>query len=371
MADMNTDSEDQIFQHRALESAIRIGLIVLLVLWCFNIVKPFLMLILWGAIIAVAVYPLFMKFQSLLGGRQKLTATLMTIIALAMLITPTIMLSDSAIKNSQAFAKKLQEGTLTIPEPSDNVRKWPLIGHNLYEAWSLASNNLEAWIKKYKEQLTALGKSALSAAAKAGITVLQFTISIVIAGIFLIYAKSGTNSVERLCIRLVGRQKGEAVAQMASATIRSVAQGVLGVALIQAVLAGIGFLVMGVPYAGILTLLVLLWAIIQLPTLIVLAPVIIYVFSTATTGAAVIFLIWSLLVGLSDNVLKPLLLGRGLEIPMPVILLGAIGGMIMSGLIGLFVGAVVLSVGYTLYTAWVNEGMKPAEEPPTHREAST
>ena len=371
MTDMDTDSEDQTFQHRALESAIRIGLIVLLILWCFNIVKPFLMLILWGAIIAVAVYPLFMKFQSLLGGRQKLAATLMTLIALAMLITPTIMLSDSAIKNSQAFAKKLQEGTLDIPEPSDNVRNWPLIGHNMYEAWSLASNNLEAWIKKYKEQLTALGKSALSAAAKAGITVLQFTISIVIAGIFLIYAKSGTNSVDRLCIRLVGRQKGEAVAQMASATIRSVAQGVLGVALIQAVLAGIGFLVMGVPYAGILTLLVLLWAIIQLPTLIVLAPVIIYVFSTATTGAAVIFLIWSLVVGLSDNVLKPLLLGRGLDIPMPVILLGAIGGMIMSGLIGLFVGAVVLSVGYSLYSAWLNTGLEPGEDPPSQVEAST
>lgn len=371
MSDMNTISDDRIFQHRALESAIRIGLIVLLVLWCFNIVKPFLMLILWGAIIAVAVYPLFLKTQSLLGGRQKVAATLMTLIALAMLITPTIMLSDSAIKNSQTFAKELQEGTLDIPEPSDNVRNWPLIGHNLHEAWSLASTNLEAWIKKYKEQLTALGKFALSAAAKAGITVLQFSVSIVIAGVLLVYAKSGTNAVERLCIRLVGRQKGESVAQMASATIRSVAQGVLGVALIQAVLAGIGFLVMDVPYSGVLTLLVLLWAIIQLPTLIVLAPVILYVFSTATTGSAVIFLIWSLLVGLSDNVLKPLLLGRGLDIPMPVILLGAIGGMIMSGLIGLFVGAVVLSVGYTLYTAWLNEGLEPAEDRGTQEETGT
>jgi predicted PurR-regulated permease PerM len=371
MTDIDTDREDRLFQHRALESAIRIGLIMLLVLWCFNIVKPFLMLILWGAIIAVAVYPLFMKFQLFLGGRQKLAASLMTLIALAMLITPTIMLSDSAIKNSQAFAKKLQEGTLTIPAPSEKVRNWPLIGDNLHEAWSLASDNLEAWVKKYKEQLTTLGKFALSAAAKAGITVLQLTISIVIAGIFLVYADSGMNAVERLSIRLVGRQKGESVAQMASATIRSVAQGVLGVALIQAVLAGIGFLVMGVPYAGILTLVVLLWAIIQLPTLFVLAPVILYVFSTATTGPAVIFLVWSLLVGLSDNVLKPLLLGRGLDIPMPVILLGAIGGMIMSGLIGLFVGAVVLSVGYSLYSAWLNTGLEPGEDPPSQVEAST
>jgi predicted PurR-regulated permease PerM len=143
---------------------------------------------------------------------------------------------------------------------------------------------------------------------------------------------------------------------MAGATIRSVAQGVLGVALIQAVLAGIGLIVMGVPYAGLLALLVLLWAIIQLPTLIVLLPVIIYVFSTSATVPAVIFMIYMLLVGLSDNILKPLLLGRGLDIPMPVVLLGAIGGMIMSGLIGLFVGAVVLSVGYTLYIVWLDAG---------------
>ena len=169
MSDTNPSREDELFQHRALESAIRIGLILLLVVWCFNIVKPFLMLILWGAIIAVAVYPLFMKLQSLLGGRQKLASTLMTLIALAMLITPTIMLSDSAIKNSQAFAKKLQEGTLTIPPPSEKLRNWPLIGEDLHDAWSLAATNLEVWVKKYSEQLTALGKFALSAAAGAGV----------------------------------------------------------------------------------------------------------------------------------------------------------------------------------------------------------
>ena len=363
MGDASIPSEDRIFQRRALESAIRIGLIVLLVLWCFNIVKPFLLLILWGAIIAVAVYPLFVKFQSLMGGRQKLASTLMTLIALGMLLTPTVMLSDSAIKNSQTFAAKLHEGTLTIPPPSDKVRNWPLIGEKVHEVWSLASSNLGDWIKKYREQLAALGKFALSIAAGAGVTVLQFMLSIIIAGIFLVYARSGTEAVQRFATRLVGKPRGEKFTDMAGATIRSVAQGVLGVAFIQAALAGIGFLVIGVPYAGALTLLVMLWAIVQLPSLIVLIPVIIYVFSTAATVPAVIFLIWTVLVGLSDNVLKPLLLGRGLEIPMPIILLGAIGGMIMSGLIGLFVGAVVLSVGYMLYTAWLDEGMEGAREP--------
>ena len=362
MNDVSVTSEDRHFQRRAIEASIRIGLIVLLVLWCFNIVKPFVLLILWGAIIAVAIYPLFLKFSSLLGNSEKLAATLMTLIALAMLITPTVMLSGSAIESSQALAEQLEAGTLRIPPPSDKVRDWPLIGQKTYEAWNLASRNLEAAISKFSTQLSALGKYALSAAAGAGATVLQFVISIIIAGVLLVYAGSGTRAVERLSVRLIGGEAGRKFADMAGATIRSVAQGVLGVALIQAILAGLGLVVMGVPYAGLLTLAVLLLAIVQLPTIIVLAPVILYVFSTAATVPAVLFTIWSLLVGISDSFLKPLLLGRGLDVPMPVILLGAIGGMIMSGIIGLFVGAVVLAVGYTLYSAWLAEGEEVVEE---------
>jgi predicted PurR-regulated permease PerM len=364
MNDTSLPAEDKIFQRRAIEASIRIGLIVLLVLWCFNIVKPFVLVILWGAIIAVAIYPLFMKFQSFLGNRQNLAATLMTLIALAMLITPAIMLSGSAIESSQELAEQIEAGTLTIPPPSDKVKEWPLVGQKVYDAWNLASINLGAAINKFSAQLSELGKVALSAAAGAGATILQFVVSIIIAGILLVYAASGTRAVERLFARLIGKDDGSKFANMAGATIRSVAQGVLGVALIQAVLAGIGFLVMGIPYAGLLTLLVLLWAIIQLPTLIILIPIIIFAFSIASTVPAVIFMIWCLLVGLSDNILKPLLLGRGLDIPMPIILLGAIGGMIMSGLIGLFVGAVVLSVGYTLYTAWLDNGLETVEETP-------
>jgi predicted PurR-regulated permease PerM len=363
MSDLPGFTEDRLFQRRAIEASIRIGLIVLLVLWCFNIVKPFVLVILWGAIIAVAIYPLFNRLQALFGNRQKLAATLITLIALAMLITPTVMLSGSAIESSAELAHQLKEGTLSVPPPSAKVKEWPLmIGQTVHDTWSLASVNLSAAINRFSTQLSALGKYALAAVAGAGATILQFAVSIIIAGVLLIYATSGVHAVERLSTRLVGREDGSKFSEMAGATIRSVAQGVLGVALIQALLAGIGFLVMGVPYTGLLTLLVLLWAIVQLPTLIVLVPIIVYVFSTAAPVPAAIFMIWTLLVGLSDNVLKPLLLGRGLDIPMPVILLGAIGGMIMSGLIGLFVGAVVLSVGYTLYNAWLDMDVDAGQE---------
>jgi len=149
---------------------------------------------------------------------------------------------------------------------------------------------------------------------------------------------------------------------LASATIRSVAQGVLGVALIQSILAGIGLLLIGVPYAGVWAGLVLLLAIVQLPPILILGPIVVYVFSVAETVPAVVFMIWSMLVSSSDAFLKPLFLGRGMDIPMLVILLGAIGGMILSGIIGLFVGAVVLAVGYTLFTVWLEQEQQGSEE---------
>jgi predicted PurR-regulated permease PerM len=246
--------------------------------------------------------------------------------------------------------------------PPRHISTLPLVGEKLYTAWSLASTNLSAALSKYKEQLTEVAKWVLGAAAGAGAVLLQFIVSIIIAGALLVYAKSGTDAVVRVTARLVGEEGGEKLAAMAGATIRSVAQGVLGVALIQAALAGIGLIVIGVPYAGIWTLLVLFLAIIQLPTILILGPIIVYVFTITTTVPAVLFMIWSLLVGVSDSFLKPLLLGRGLDVPMLVILLGAIGGMVLSGFIGLFVGAVVLAVGYKLFMLWLNAGREVASD---------
>ena len=364
MGDSPASFEEKRIQRGAIESAIRIALIFLLVLWCFNIVRPFLLLTLWGAILAVAVYPLFEKLQAALGGREKLSATLMTVIALAMLVTPTVMLSESAIENSQNLATAMREGTLHIPPPSAGVKDWPLIGDELYRVWSQASTNLSALLGNYTEQLKGVAKWVLGAAAGAGATVLKFIVSIIIAGVFLVYARSGQAAVQKISLRLMGDPLGQQFSGMAGATIRSVAQGVLGVAIIQSVLAGLGMLLAGVPYAGIWSMLVLFLAIIQLPTILVLGPIIVYVFSASTTGPAIAFMVWSLLVGVSDSFLKPMLLGRGLDTPMLVILLGAIGGMILSGIIGLFVGAVVLAVGYELFMLWLNEGVEHSADAP-------
>lgn len=362
MSDSIKSSDDKVFEARVLETAIHIGLLVLLLWWCFNIVRPFILPILWGAIFAVALYPVFLKLKSFLGGREKLTATLMTLVALALLITPTVFLSGSLVQNAKIISEEIEAGTLTIPPPSAKVKDWLIIGEKVDQTWRLASTNLRATLTKFEPQLKVGGKKLLLFASGAGVGLLQFVISIIIAGALLVYARSGTRAMETIAGRLLGQKSGKNIVNLIGATIRSVAQGVLGVALIQAILAGIGFMIMGLPYSGLWAFAVLVLAILQLPTILILGPIIIYVFSIAETLPAVIFMIWCLLIGVSDSFLKPLLLGRGLDIPMLVILLGAIGGMILSGIIGLFVGAVVLAVGYKLFVAWLNQSASAADE---------
>jgi predicted PurR-regulated permease PerM len=182
----------------------------------------------------------------------------------------------------------------------------------------------------------------------------MFALSIVIAGVLLSYGDRATDTARRIARRLV-QERGDELVELTGNTVQSVTRGILGVALIQAVLAGIGMLVAGVPAAGLWTLLVLLMATVQIPALLLLGPIIVYVFATSSTAVAVLFAIWSIAVSLSDNVLKPLLLGRGVDVPMLVIFMGAIGGFILEGIIGLFVGAVLLAVGYTLFRAWLED----------------
>jgi predicted PurR-regulated permease PerM len=358
MSDSVQTSSDERLVHPAVEAAIRIGLLFLIAAWCFLIVEPFIIPILWGMIIAIACFPMYRWMHAKLGGRGKLAATIFTLLALAVLITPTVMLVDTVADTTEALSAGLEGGSLTVPPPPASVREWPLIGEELSTFWSGASENLGATLTTIAPHLKGAAGWLLSTVAGAGIGVLQFVISIIIAGVILANAEGFGGFLKALATRLTG-DRGEGYATMATQTVRSVAQGVLGVAVIQSLLAGVGLLAAGVPGAGLWALLILLLAIVQLPPLLVLVPIILYVFSTASTTVAVIFMVWSLFVSMSDTFLKPLLLGRGVEVPMLIILIGAIGGMIHAGIIGLFVGAVVLALGYELFKVWLREG-RPA-----------
>ena len=307
-----TSSRDPAFLKNAVEAAVQIGLIALLVIWCIDIVKPFVALLVWGVIIAIAIYPLHQRIVAAIGGRHGYAAGLTTLVLLAALVIPSLALSGTLVETAHRLSTDLSNGRLTIPPPPDMVAGWPIIGERLHEFWQLASDNLQAALVRLEPELVAVGKWGLKAVAGAGLTALQFILSIIVAGVLLKNATGCERVAHAVATRLMG-ERGAPTAALAGATVRSVAQGVLGIALIQALLAGLGLLVVGVPGAGLWALLVLIVAVVQLPPLLILGPIIIYVFYTASTTTAVLFAIWSVVVGFSDTFLKPVFLGRGLD----------------------------------------------------------
>ena len=349
-----SSTEDRAFLKRAVEMSIRIGLIALLVIWCFRVVRPFIQPIVWGIILAIAIHPAYLRLGRVMGGRERLAATILVVGSLLLLIVPSVMITTSLVESATELAGKLEEGEIKVPPPPAAVADWPIVGERLHALWTKASRNLEAALGQASPLLKAIGHWILSSAAAAGFGIVMFALSIVIAGVLLSYGDRATDRARRIARRLV-QERGDELVKLTGDTVESVTRGILGVALIQGLLAGIGLLVAGVPAAGLWALLVLLMAVVQIPTVLLLGPIIVYVFATSSTVIAVLFAIWSTAVGLSDNVLKPMLLGCGVDVPMLVIFMGAIGGFILEGIIGLFIGAVVLAVGYTLFQAWLED----------------
>jgi predicted PurR-regulated permease PerM len=344
---------------KAVEIAIRLAALAALGAWCFIIFRPFVMPILWAVVIGVALYPMYAKLRGLLGGSDKIAATLFVLAGLTLIIVPTWRFASGTIDSIQSISQQVETGIFTVPGPPERVRTWPLIGERAYTLWSQASTDMEATLSGLAPQLRRIGSKALDLLRGLGSAVIQTIIAIIIAGFMLAHTEGSRKTTLRFATRLTG-ERGEEIVVLMVKTIRSVAQGVLGVALIQATLATVGLILAGVPGAGLWGLLVLVLAVMQLPPLLVLGPIIPYVFAhNDSTVVAIIFTVWSIIVSISDGFLKPMFLGRGVDVPMPVILIGAIGGMIAHGILGLFIGAIVLAVGYMMYKAWMQAGADP------------
>jgi len=341
----------------AIEIVVKVVLLGVVLYWALMILKPFIVLVIWAIIIAVTLSPLITKLEKRFDGRRKQIVWGIVLAAVLALLVPTYMISDSLIASSQDVAHQLKEGTLVIPPPSDKVAEWPLVGEKVHAFWSAAATNLGEMLQKYQEPLKAYGGKIASAVGGALGAVIQFVIALIIAAVFLSNSEGSVKVSHAIAKRLIG-EKGIEWVQLSALTVRSVVQGILGIALIQSALSLIGMVVMDVPFAALWAFGVLFLAIIQIPAILILGPVIAYVFSYADTTPATIFAVYAVIVGGSDSFLKPLLLGRGVDIPMLVILLGAIGGMILSGIIGLFVGAVVLALAYKLFVTWLEAEVK-------------
>jgi predicted PurR-regulated permease PerM len=344
---------------------IRIGLIAFLVVMSVRVFTPFMGLLLWALILAVTLYPLHQRVAGRLGDRQGRAATLIVLAGILLIGAPVAILATSFADYVHDVHTAFENNTLSVPAPKVSVAQWPLVGEELYNAWNAAYTDLPAFLETLQPQLGNFSKAVLSFVAGTAGGIFSFLFSLIIAGIMMAYGQSGSRAILKIGKRLAGPAQGGRLQQLSAQTIRSVSLGVIGVAFIQALLLGVGFVWADVPGAGLLAFVVLILGIAQLPAAVVSLPVIAYVWWAGdSTMGNVLFTGYFLVAGMADNFLKPLLLGRGVDAPMPVILLGALGGMVSGGMIGLFIGAVFLTLGYVIFMDWVAEMDTEEAEPP-------
>jgi predicted PurR-regulated permease PerM len=369
---MNIPSQlDQALEQRLASSLmdvlIRAGLILAMAMLCYQVFSPFLTLMVWALILAVTIYPLHQALASKIGGKQGLAATLLVVVGVVLIVAPTAMLMSSLGDSVHQLVNDVQNNSLKIPAPRPGVEEWPVVGKKIHDVWSKAHADLPALVQSMQPKIGELAKTALGFVASIGSGLLQFMASFIIAGFIMAFGQSGSRASRAIFERIVGNARGSEFASLSTATIRAVAQGIIGVALIQAIIVGMALLVAGIPWAGVLAGIVLVLGIAQVPALIVTLPAIGYIWSSGdySTAAAIAYTVVLFLSGMADNVLKPLMLGRGVDAPMPVILLGALGGMAAAGILGMFVGATLMTLGYQIFMGWVaanpNAGQAQAE----------
>ena len=349
----NPPSRDQ-FSAPFIELAIRLGALGLLLYWSFVLVRPFISIVIWSVVLTVALYPVFDWMALRLGERRRLAAVLITVLSLLIVIGPATWLALGLIDSIRMISERLDFSALTIPPPSKSVKDWPVIGDAIYQFWDLASTNFRAALAKILPQLKPLGSSLLRVGADTGIGLVKFLASIIIAGFLFSPAPTLVEAVKKFARRL-NAARGEEFVIQAGATIRAVSRGVIGISVLQALLAGIGLMVAGIPQASLIAFAVLICGIIQIGPSIILIPVIIWSWTAMETTSALLFTAYMIPVNLIDNVLRPIIMGRGLKTPMLVILIGVVGGTLAYGIIGLFLGPIVLAVIWELLAAWLRE----------------
>jgi predicted PurR-regulated permease PerM len=346
---------EQRLSRRLLDVFIRAGLVLALTMLCYRIFSPFISLMAWALILAVTLYPAHQMLAHRMGEKQGLAATLLVLGGIVLIGVPTAVLMASLGDSVQDLVGSVRGNTLNIPAPSPNVAEWPVVGKKVHDLWSQAHADLPAVIQRMQPQIGDLATKALGVVAGVAGAGLLFLASFIIAGIIMAFGQSGAESIRSIFARIVGIHRGDDFAKLSTETIRAVALGVLGVAFIQALVVGLVMIIARVPFAGVLALVVLVLGVAQVPALLVTLPVIAYIWMSGNYGttAAVIYTVLLFVAGMLDNVLKPLLLGRGVDAPMPVILIGALGGLASAGILGMFVGAVLLALGYQIFMWWV------------------
>lgn len=338
-----------------IQLAIRLALLGLLIYWSFVVIRPFVPVLAWSVVLAVALYPVFTWLSGLLGNRPKLAATILTLINLSIVIGPAAWLALGAVDGLRSFAAQLGAGTLAIPSPPAGVKDWPVIGQQLHGLWEQASTNLRAVLSQLTPQLKPMAGTMLGLAGDTGVGAVKFLLAVALTGFLFPAGPQLVAAGRRFLSRVIVTERSEDFLALAGATIRSVAQGVIGIAVAQGLVIGIILKLADVPRAGLLAFAVMMLGILQIGAAIVVIPVLIWIWTTKSFVVALVVTLCILPASLADNVLKPIVMGRGLTTPALVIFLGVIGGTLAHGIVGLFIGPIILAVAWELLTAWVRE----------------
>lgn len=344
-------------------SLIRFALIAFVTFVCAWVFLPFLPIMLWSLVLAVALYPVMQFLQRKLSWSSARTATLIALAGVALLGVPTATIGYLFATSVLGTYGKYEDGTLLVPEPSAEVANWPIIGTDLYEAWGAAAADLPAFLETRQPELKSIATWFFETASGVAGSVFLLIGAIIIAGIMLAMAEQGSQSVRQIFTRVSDSTRGPELHELATKTIRQVAVGIIGIAFVTAMALGVVMVLGGVPAAPLLTVLSLILAIMQVPVTLVaiLASVLLWTGGDTSTIHNTIFTILLIGASLTDNILKPLVLGRGLAVPMPVVLIGALGGMMSGGILGMFIGAAFLAAGYQIFMKWVEIENEKAE----------
>jgi predicted PurR-regulated permease PerM len=336
-----------------------IGLLITAGFWT---IRPFLTSLVWATIIVVATWPAMLKVQALLRGKRWLAVTVMTAGLLMLLVVPlTLAITTIVDKSGQIMDWIKSLSTLTLASPPDWLNNVPLIGPKLVGKWQyFAATGSQEMTAKLEPYLHKIVGWFVSQAGNLGMMILQFLLTVIISAILYAKGETASRGISRLACRLAGRQ-GELTLVLAGKAIRGVALGVVLTALIQSVLGGIGLSVVGIPATAILTAVMFLLCVAQIGPAIVMIPCIAWLYWSGQAVWGTVLLIWSVPVLTIDNVLRPILIRKGADLPLLLIFAGVIGGLIAYGIIGLFIGPVVLGVIYTLLHAWVDQGADEGE----------
>jgi len=337
-----------------VQVAIRLGLLAGVIYWSYILILPFIPILVWSAILAVALYPVFELLTRLLGGRAVLAAILITVLGLAIVFGPASWLVFGLVEGVRLASDQLSSGNVSVPAPPAAVKQWPLIGQAVYELWQLASTNLAAALGKLSPYAKPVATTLLATIGSVGIEMVKFLVAMIAVGFLFVPGPRLVASMRTFLSHIVPERSEEFVA-LAGETIRSVSRGVIGIAILQAFLAGIGFIVADIPAAGLFAFLILLLGVAQIGCAVILVPMIAWYWMTRDPTSALLFTLYMVPVGFVDNALKPFVMGHGSRTPMVVIFIGVLGGTLAHGLIGLFIGPIVLAVGWELLAAWMRD----------------